>query len=260
MLRLRERRGSDADGRVIEQRWLTRRARLLQRQGALAVVLTGSFARGAAQAESDIDLIALGDGPSYRLSSESGRLVSVSWRQPLDVLATFDDPGQAGYVVPGWRGAVALIDQTRAAQTLIDAAREWTWERIGDERCNTWVADELCGYAEEVLKLAGALVRGSSTQAAIQRNVLALRMAPLMAVQLRLLYDNENELWDLVAAELGEPWRTVQAQALGLDGASLDESCRAALRLFALTCRLAWDLFDDRQRAVVEHAQSLIDG
>lgn len=259
MLRRRERRGSDTDGGVIEQRWLTRRARLLQRQGALAVVLTGSFARGNAYAESDIDLIALGDGPNYRLSSDSGQLVSVSWRQPLDVLASFDDPRQAGYAVPGWRGAVALIDQTRAAQTLIEAAREWTWDRIGDERCNTWVAEELCGYAEEVHKLAGALQRGLPTMAAIQRNILAMRMASIMAVQLRLLYDSENELWDLVAAELGESWRKDQATALGLEDAAFEESCHAALRLFALACRKAWEQFDERQRAVVEHALALIE-
>jgi predicted nucleotidyltransferase len=244
---------------VIDQRWLTRRARLLERQGALAVVLTGSVARGNAQPESDIDLIALGDGPEYRLSHEAGRLLSVSWQQPLDVLAAFVDPGQAGYVVPGWRNAVALRDQTRAAQTLIEAAQAWTWDRIGDARRTAWVAEELSGYAEEVHKLAGAMTRHAATTAAIQRNVLAMRLAPIMAVHLRLLYDSENDLWDLVAAELGEPWRSVQAQALGLEGASNVESCQAALLLFALACRAAYEHFDDRQRAVIEHALALVE-
>jgi hypothetical protein len=244
---------------VIDQRWLTRRARLLERQGALAVILTGSVARGVALPESDIDLIALGDGPAYRLSHEAGRLVSISWREPLDVLASFEDPGQAGYVVPGWRSAVALRDQTRAAQTLIEAARAWTWDRIGDERCNAWVAEELCGYAEEVHKLAGALARHETVKAAIQRNVLAMRLARIIAVQLRLLYESENDLWDLVAAELYEPWRSVQARALGLDGGSLENSCRAALNLFALACETAEELFDERQRAVIEHALALFE-
>ena len=226
-------------------------------RGATAVVVTGSAARGNAHTESDIDFLAIGTGPEYRLRREEGRLISESWRRHDDVLRTFDDPGEAGYVVPGWRTAIILADPHREARAIIAGAHTWTWNRIGAERCDAWVAEELTSYAEEVHKLVVALERDAVTTAAVQRSVLALRLARIMSVHLRLLYETENQLWDLVNGQLGEPWTAIQRQALGLGDEPFVETCRAALVLYALACEATKSVFDERQRAVVAHAAEL---
>jgi hypothetical protein len=89
---------------------------------------------------------------------------------------------------------------------------------------------------------------------ATQRSLLALQLAGVMAVRRRILFGTENVMWDLVAEALGARWRRAQRAALAMRGESLEVSCRAALRLYALAAEEAWDLLDRRQRQVVDHA------
>ena len=91
--------------------------------------------------------------------------------------------------------------------------------------------------------------------AAVQRSVLALRLASTLALHRRILYGSENRLWDLVAQELGPAWRDAQAAALGVSGESLEVGSNAALQLFALAAREVMPLLDERQRAVVEQGE-----
>jgi hypothetical protein len=93
--------------------------------------------------------------------------------------------------------------------------------------------------------------------AGVQRAVLALRLAPLLAPYLELLYESEDEVWDLVASRLGPEWARAQAAALSEGGETLEAACEAALELFGLTAGLLAEQFDARQRAVVAHACAL---
>ena len=242
---------------MVDREWLSELAQRHIDQGADAVVLTGSAARGISHIESDIDFLVLGSGPEYLLRRAAGRLISESWRRRDDVLRAFDDPGEVGYAVPGWRAAIILSDPHGIARAISDEAHAWTWERIGAKRCDAWVAEELTGYSEEVHKLVVALERGAVTTAAVQRSILALRLARIMSVHLRLLYATENQLWDLVNDRLGEIWATAQGRALGLDNERFSESCTAALTLFVLACETTAQHFDKRQWSVVEHALAL---
>jgi hypothetical protein len=228
-------------------------ARLLA-EGARAVVLAGSHVRGTPHPESDIDLHALGDGPEYRLSREGRHLVSISWTSPEAVRSAFASPPEAVTAVPAWRDALPLADPEGIVATLRSEARAWTWDTIGNAACDTWVAEDLCGYAEEVHKLVTNLARGHPRTAAIQRSVLALRLARIMAVHLRLLCRTEDEMWDAVAARLGPDWERAQSASLSENGEPLPASCAAALELFALAARRVMPLLDARQRAVVTHA------
>jgi hypothetical protein len=110
------------------------------------------------------------------------------------------------------------------------------------------------GYTEEALKLRAAIRDGHQTTAAVQRSLLALRLAKPVALRRRLLYVTENRLWDLVSQTLGEPWRNAQAAALGLNREDLGAGCEAALRLFALAVDEVRPLLDARQLAVVRSA------
>ncbi len=226
-------------------------------QGAEAVLLMGSHARGDAMAHSDVDLLAIGEGPEYVLQRRCGYLFAVSWTTVAAVERSFAEPASAGYAVQGWRDARILADRDGLAAGLQEAAREWAWQRVGDAACNRYVAGELTGLAEEVHKLANLHATGNLRGAAVQRNLLAIRLSVILGVHLRLLYSTENELWNMVAAQLDDRWRQAQDTAFGLSGEPFGATCGAALQLYGLAAELTLPLLDTRQHEVVRAACAL---
>lgn len=243
-------------------------ARQLAADGARAVALTGSHARGDVHAYSDIDLIVIvrrkpseEDRRGWLRPSRSvrGQLITLAWETVGSTRASFRDPRLAPSFVPGWREAVILHDPEDVAAAVQRRAKAWTWDTIA-AAADAWVADEVTGWAEEVHKLAGMLALGSAHAAAVQRSLLALELAGIVARRHRILYGSENVLWDLVAARMGEPWASAQAAALSEHAETLDASCWAALELYALAASDVRPLLDRRQRAVVDAACGLVEG
>ena len=229
----------------------------LAEDGAEAAVLVGSHARGDAGPESDVDVLAVGPRTfSYRLERRGGLLVSMGSRPAEAYRHEMADPGSICTAVPGWRGAVVLHDPEGEAGALIEEARAWTWGPLG-RRCDGWAAEEITALAEEVHKLVAALRAGHRTTAAAQRSGLALRLAQILAVHHRVLYGSENRLWDLVAEAMGEGWHRTQSAALGLGDEGFEETCRAALELYGLAVGNVYQLLDERQRGVANHARLL---
>lgn len=232
----------------------------LVEEGAEAVVLVGSHARGDAGPQSDVDVLIIGPRTfSFRLERRRGLLVSVT-RRPVEAYRReLTDPGFVCAAVPGWREAVVLHDPHGTAAALIGEARGWTWGPL-ERRCDGWVAEEVCSLAEEIHKLIAALRGGRLTTAAAQRSVLAVRLAGVMAVRRRILYGSENHLWDLVSDAMGEGWRVAQSATLGLGDEGFEETCRAALRLYDLAADEVDHLLDERQQRVVSHARDISSG
>jgi hypothetical protein len=241
-------------------------ARDLVGGGAIAVVMTGSHVRGDAHATSDLDMIAIvPKKPSdddrrgwlrpYRV--RGGVLVAVAWETPRGARGTFRDRRLAPTFVPGWRDAIIVHDTARVAARLKRAAERWTWDVIAAQ-CDRWLAQQITGLAEEVHKLAGTLDAGMTHVAAAQRSILAVQLAGTMAERHRILFGTDNVLWDLVAERMGEPWASTQARAFSEHGESLEDSCRAALELYALAAADARPLLDRDQRAVVDAACALL--
>lgn len=230
-------------------------ARECVRQRAIAVVLTGSVARGDMHAHSDVDIIAIVRASIDDTESlhRGGRLVTVAWTTAASVRAAFHSPRRAGTDVPGWREAVILHDPMGVAGRLQRHARAWTWDDI-NAACNEWVADQVTGWAEEVHKLCGFLDTQQTLPAAVQRNVLAANMAGVMAVHERVLYGTENALWSMMSERLGARWMRAQLGALHIDGSGERASYGCALRLYVMAAERAAATLDVEQRAVVEHA------
>jgi nucleotidyltransferase-like protein len=231
--------------------------------GARAVVLTGSHARGNASAHSDIDLIAIVNRARQErawrpISRRGGYLVTVAWETPASVRAAFRDPALFPTFVPGWRDSIILDDPDGVALRLQRRAQRWSWEEVADV-CDTWVAESIVGWAEEVHKLVSAMESGHVRDAAVQRSILAVHLAPVMAVHLRLLCGTENGLWDLVGEQMGEQWASTQARSLGERGESLQVSCRAALDLYRIAAACVRAVLGREQRAVVDHACEIAD-
>jgi predicted nucleotidyltransferase len=225
----------------------------LVNQGAEAVVVFGSQVREDAYKESDIDMHAIGKGATYGLERFRGFLVSISWATIRRHHRAFGDPSEVGGMIPAWRNALVIYDPQKIAEGLKEKARKWQWASLGS-RADEWVAEELTGWAEEVHRLIGNLQLKRRSAAAVQRSVLAIQMAKVLSVHHRILYDSENQLWDLVSARMGKSWVSVQSAALSEGDESFEDSCDAALKLFSLTASEVKHLLDERQFQVVAHA------
>lgn len=221
--------------------------------GAHAVALVGSVARGDSHSASDVDLVAIGEGPAYQLEIVDDVLVSISWKTTARVREQFDTPLDAGGAVPSWRGARLLHDPNGVGASLQHAAHAWDWSRISTQ-CDRVVARELTGYAEEVFRLVGLRARGDLVGAAVMRVVLATRLPFLMAVHHRLLYDSENALWPMVSSVMGSDWERDYAIALGVERGAADF---AALALYRSAASRAERVLGHRERPVVEAAVAM---
>lgn len=228
-------------------------SRRLAKHGAEAVVLFGSRVRGDAYKESDIDIHAIGRGPQYRLERYQGFLVSISWMTPAQHLQTFKNPTEAGGIIPAWRNAAIIYDPQGIAESLKQEAKKWRWQHL-NKKADRWVAEEITGYAEEVHRLIGNLQLGRRSAAAVIRSVLAIKMGQTLAVHCRILYDTENQLWNLVSTRMGAEWEQLQSIAFGEGTQNFEDTCNATLQLYSITAQEVRHLLNQRQYQVVAYA------
>lgn len=227
-------------------------SRRLAKLGAEAVVVFGSRVRGDAYEESDIDIHAIGKGHSG-LERHREFLVSICWMTSTQHRQAFENPSEAGGIVPAWRNAEIIYDPQRIADSLKQKAKSWKWQHIS-KKADKWVAEQVTGYAEEVHRLIGNIRLGRRSAAAVMRSILAIRMAPILAVHCRILYDTENLLWNLVSARMGKGWEQLQSVALGEGNQAFEDTYKAAFELYASVARETRHLLSRQQYQVVAHA------
>ncbi len=235
------------------RRIASRVAREVDPRGQAAVLLAGSWVRGDAHQGSDIDLWVVGKRGRPRVLERAGRLVCVKFSTVASERAEMRNPGRLDGAVPGWRQARILHDPRGVAARLKAQARRFRWKSVRGAR-DLYVADQLAAWAEEVAKLLRALETGERETASVQRNLLANHMAFLRVLPLERLGDTENGFWERAGRWAGPSFRSLQRAALGTDGASWEESCEAALRLYALTARANLGVLRGEKRRIVAMA------
>jgi predicted nucleotidyltransferase len=245
-------RGVDEEIRALAERV----SRRLVEQGAKATLLTGSHARGNARPDSDVDVFAVGEGPSGWMEVADGRLVSVYWWSAEETRRRMLDPEFAVLAVRAWRDGILLDDPTGVGVELQREANEWTWEKI-EREADAWVAEKLAVWAEYVMKLAAAVGANRRLDAGAIRAQLVVELAELFAVRRRVVEESENGFWETLADLGGGRWRTALERAL-LDG---DEEAANAgvVELFTLLVEDTRESLDERQQAVVAHGLAAAD-
>ena len=224
----------------------------LVRRGATAVVLGGSWARGDAHRESDLDLWVFGLGSGSDVLWRDGFMVTVKRTTERSERTKLRTPPHVGGSVPGWRVALPIHDQEGTAQRLKAQAEGFQWSEVST-KCEKWVAEQIVGWAEEAVKLVRALASGNDATAAVQRDLLADHLGFVMAIQRRMFWDSENEFWDRIGREVGGDWGRAQRRALGVTRGTLEESCRAALWLYAVSAKTVWGPLKPEQQAVASN-------
>src|SRR5713101_9109071 len=99
--------------KTVDRRVLSMSEKISRRfvaEGAVSVVLAGSWVRGYAHEGSDIDLWTVGKKSTYHLEWVSGFLVAVSQRTMSQFSNEFRGPARVAGAVPGWREALILFD------------------------------------------------------------------------------------------------------------------------------------------------------
>lgn len=225
-------------------------------QGARAVVLSGSWARGDAHRASDIDLWVLGNRRSAPTLWRERFMVCVTRTTEAAERRRLSEPPYFAAAVPGWQVAIPLFDPHGIARQLKAEARCFRWESVA-RKADRWVASSMVGWAEEAVKLVRAMAEGELQTASVQRNLLANALASVMAIHRRMLWRSENGFWERVSSEVGGRWGSAQRRALG-NGAGLRESLRSALLLYHETARATWECLDAQQRSVVAFACDVI--
>lgn len=211
----------------------------------LAIGLTGSHARGDANAHSDIDLWhfvnEVPDDPraAYMLSVVEGWLVSVSVRKLADEAALMHEPRTAIDVVPGFRQMRVLHDPQNALARVIGEARNFPWDSLRAAAADQ-ASYELAGNAEEIGKLLAALEQDDDEMALFWLHAMIFGLLNATTLGLGLPVETENTQTRQLQKAVGvdSAWSQALREALGIPPAPAAPRVRAGLRLYRETASL----------------------
>jgi predicted nucleotidyltransferase len=213
-------------------------------EGVQAIFLTGSVARGEADAFSDLDLSVL-VAPDRWVRQDaryrSGVLVSVERSTAAQRARAFSDPETALWNLHSLRTGIAVHDPDGVFADLQARARAVRWADLAgpaDARAGGLVADT----AEELHKVMGGLSGGDDSRVAYGALGLTLALGKAALLSTGTLLPSENRFL-LLAQEAwtDPPWRAAYGVLTGLTEADLRGRGRAALDAYlrAVT-RLRW--------------------
>lgn len=217
-------------------------------EATVGVLLTGSFARGNATPQSDVDLIVSSadiQSGGQRIFRHRGRLVILKIQPRETLTGILVDPRSACRYLTGLTHSVPLVDHDGFLRDLLDKARnfEWTDELIFS--AHRKAASELIGWLEEVHKGVAGLESGDSGRMLQAVHGCSWGMLRVAQLHLRVLEGSDNTVVDDITAAVGSAsrWSTLLRTAIGLTEARLSVRVKAGLELFCATAKLAGSSF-----------------
>lgn len=235
----------------------------------VGLLLTGSFARGEASAQSDIDILKfVNDQPEdptqrYRLFVRQGYLISVTTTTIEEKEKEMGKPESAVFIVPAIRQSQVLYDPWSYLHHLRKKAFAFEWEPLQKE-ANQYASTEIMGFAEEAHKVVSALLRKDESAMLMGIAGLYLYMPRILAVQQGIMIRSENSLFNQVAEAVGDEsdWARYFRLAVGAEQVEttdyVAERGRAALRLYRETVAYLRNILTEQDKVVVENAVNVI--
>ncbi len=242
----------------------------LDSENTLGITLAGSLARGQANRYSDVDLhqyVRL--LPETRVEANSlrfvdGFLVSIHTYTLEEEAAGLRQPHRAIWVVPGLRQARVLLDRDGSVAHLIEAAHAFHWSEI-QPAADAMVSWQLCGLAEEIYKLLGALEMQDESKTLYALSSLTFDLVETLLVQRGILVPTENAYFDLAQGTAGvhSEWTRQLRLAMAFDplpaGAPVYVSrAVAAMALYRLTVGLLAEVLRPEEAAVIERTLAVM--
>lgn len=256
----------------LDENFLGRLVAELDDADTAGVALTGSHARGDATRYSDVDLLRFVDvlpeseAERYTLRHREGYLVSISSTTVSAKLEELARPQDAIWTVSGLRQSRILLDRDGSLRRLKQTAAEFTWEPLRDA-ADEYASYSVMGYAEEVRKVLGGMLRSDDSAVLYGTLGLGLGLTKAILVQRGVLLESENSYFSQVQDAVGHDsaWARWLRLSVGLDAAPMDRPLVkargvAALRLYEETVMLLQGVLRSEHRDVIENALAVIRG
>jgi predicted nucleotidyltransferase len=242
----------------------------LDDENTIGITLGGSLARGEGNCYSDVDILRyLRVVPENKVDADSlrfvdGFLVSVHATTLEEEAANLHRPHRAIWVVPGLRQARILLDKDGLVARLVESARNFRWSDL-QPAADIMVSWQLCGLAEEVYKILGALEARDESKTIYAVSSLLFDLVETLLVQRGILVPTENAYFALAqnAAGNDSAWTRQLRLAAALDPFPADRPVYvtrgvASLNLYRLTADLCDDILRPEEAAVVHRALEVI--
>ncbi|GGJ41234.1 nucleotidyltransferase domain-containing protein [Deinococcus roseus] len=235
-------------------------AQLVQ-EGAEAVLLLGSMARGEEVLYSDLDLHAVYQTvPTYqqRIFYQNGQLVTISFYTWDRKELAFTDAQTALWNIEGMRHTRILHDPEGRFADLQKRALAFEWREVQDAAL-VRISSHLYNTIEESHKVMGALTTHNPEKCLFALQGMQWPLAEASAFANGALIVTENRYWSTIRDREQDPvWRENFWTMLGFTDASILERGVAGLRLYLRTFELYGQHVKPEQRQTVQQAVQTI--
>lgn len=230
-----------------------------------AAALSGSYARGTADAYSDVDLVLYRHAPPdqsirrERLTYLHDRLVSIDIQTFEERLANLRSPSGAIMAVMPLRRAKPLFDRDGSFAALQQAARKFTWKPLQSE------ADRRASHKVESMavvahKVISGLATGNEEVVTLYTWELVLELTTAVAMHRGVLFDSGRTLFPQIQETVGRDstWAHHLRRAAGFHTEETEwppiARGASALALYRETGALLRPVLTPEDAAVVEEA------
>ncbi len=243
----------------------------IRTDNTVAIVLTGSFARGDATEFSDIDLFHYvdtlpADVDKYAIRYEDDILISVSTATIESEQAKLQRPDTAIWAVEGVRQARLLFDPQGRFEALQQQAYDFVWTDELQAQANHLASRLLMDDGEEARKILTGLSKANNSIILYATYGLVLGLSKTIAIQQLLLLKSENEYFQRIREAIQSHTELAYHYdlAVGFSSVSVDNGNPvrmrgiALLRLYEYTADFLADTIQDEHRTTIEKTRLAI--